>query len=125
MAGGRASIPIGRTIRLTNFLTWYRSIFFGSKTIDRVVVYSVQEELNNFGGIDPTDTDNCFVYVLVDFTIEGWNGNNWVTLATVADNDLCKRSVTFAPFSTDQIRISKFSGSMIRLQPNPDGPDLF
>ena len=33
--------------------------FFGNKTIDRVVVYSVQEELNNFGGIDPTDTDNC------------------------------------------------------------------
>ena len=80
--------------------------FFGNKTIDRVVVYSVQEELNNFGGIDPTDTDNCFVYVLVDFTVEGWNGNNWVTLATVADNDLCKRTVTFAPFSTDQIRIN-------------------
>ena len=80
--------------------------FFGNKTIDRVVVYSVQEELNHFGGIDPTDTDNCFVYVLADFTVEGWNGNNWVTLGTVEDNDLCKRTVTFAPFSTDQIRIN-------------------
>jgi type II secretory pathway pseudopilin PulG len=80
--------------------------FFGNKTIDRIVVYSVQEELNHFGGIDPTDTDNCYVYVLADFTVEGWNGNNWVTLATVADNDLCKRTVTFAPFSTDQIRIN-------------------
>jgi len=80
--------------------------FSGNKTIDRVVVYSVQEELNHFGGIDPSDTDTCYVYVLVDFTVEGWNGNNWVTLATVTDNELCKRTVTFAPFSTDQIRIN-------------------
>jgi hypothetical protein len=80
--------------------------FFGSKTIDRVVVYSVQEEANNFGGIDPTDTDVCQVYGLVDFTVEGWNGNNWVTLGTVTDNELCKRTVTFAPFTTDQIRIN-------------------
>jgi hypothetical protein len=80
--------------------------FFGNKTIDRVVVYSVQEELNHFGGIDPTDTDNCYVYVLADFTVEGWNGNDWVTLGTVAGNDLCKRTVTFAPFSTDQIRVN-------------------
>jgi hypothetical protein len=80
--------------------------FSGNKTIDRVVVYSVQEELNNFEGIDPTDTDNCFVYVLVDFAVEGWNGNDWETLGTVTGNDLCKRTVTFAPFSTDQIRIS-------------------
>jgi hypothetical protein len=80
--------------------------FFGSKTIDRVVVYSVQEELKNFGGIDPTDSDNCYVYVLADFTVQGWNGNDWATLATVSGNDLCKRTVTFAPISTDQIRIN-------------------
>jgi hypothetical protein len=80
--------------------------FPGSKTIDRVVLFSVQEELNNFSGIDPTDTDNCFVYVVAAFTVEGWDGSNWVTLASVEDNDLCKRTVTFAPFSTDQIRIS-------------------
>src|SRR5262249_24089714 len=67
--------------------------FFGRKTIDRVDVYSVQEELNDFEGIDPTDTDTCSVYGLVDFTVEGWNGNNWATLATVTDNELCKRTV--------------------------------
>ena len=80
--------------------------FFGPKRIDRVVVYSVQEEANHFGGIDPTDADNCYVYVLVDFTVEGWNGSSWVTLGSVTDNDLCKRTVTFAPFTTDQIRIN-------------------
>jgi hypothetical protein len=78
--------------------------FSGSKTIDRVVVYSVQD--NNFDGVDPTDTDPCYVYGLVDFTVEGWNGRDWVTLGDVADNLLCKRTVTFPPFTTDQIRIN-------------------
>ena len=78
--------------------------FSGNKTIDRVVVYSVQD--NYFDGVDPTDSDTCSVYVLVDFTVQAWNGRDWVALATVADNDLCKRTVTFAPITTDQIRIS-------------------
>ena len=78
--------------------------FFGNKTIDRVVVYSVQD--NYFDGVDPTDTDPCYVYGLVDFTVEGWNGRDWVTLANVTDNLLCKRTVTFLPFTTDQIRIN-------------------
>jgi hypothetical protein len=78
--------------------------FFGSKTIDRVVVYSVQD--NYFDGIDPTDTDLCFVYGLVDFTVEGWNGSDWVTLGDVTDNLLCKRTVSFPPFTTDQIRVN-------------------
>jgi hypothetical protein len=78
--------------------------FFGSKTIDRVVVYSVQD--NYFDAIDPTDTDPCYIYGLVDFTVEGWNGRDWINLAAVTDNVLCKRTVTFAPFDTDQIRIN-------------------
>ena len=78
--------------------------FFGNKTIDRVVVYSVQD--NYFDGVDPTDTDPCYVYGLVDFTVEGWNGRDWVTLGNVTDNLLCKRTVTFLPFTTDQIRIN-------------------
>ena len=46
--------------------------FFGTKMIDRVVVYSVQD--NYFDGIDPTDSDPCYIYGLVDFTVEAWNG---------------------------------------------------
>ena len=78
--------------------------FFGNKMIDRVVVYSVQD--NYFDGVDPTDTDLCYIYGLVDFTVEGWNGRDWLTLANVTDNLLCKRTVTFLPFTTDQIRIN-------------------
>jgi len=78
--------------------------FFGMKTIDRVVVYSVQD--NYFDGVDPTDTDPCYVYGLVDFTVEGWSDGQWVTLGNVTDNLLCKRTLTFPPLTTDQIRIT-------------------
>ena len=78
--------------------------FFGRKTLDRVVVYSVQD--NVFDGVDPTDDEPCYVYGLVDFTVEGWNGRDWVTLGNVTDNLLCKRTVTFPPFTTDAIRIN-------------------
>ena len=78
--------------------------FFGRKTIDRVVVYSVQD--NYFDGVDPTDDDPCYVYGLVDFTVEGFDGRNWVTLGDVTDNLLCKRTVDFPPFTTDAIRIN-------------------
>jgi hypothetical protein len=78
--------------------------FFGTKTIDRVVVYSVQD--NYFDGVDAAGADECFVYGLVEFSVQGWNGREWVTLGNVSDNVLCKRTVSFPPFMTDQIRIT-------------------
>jgi len=45
-------------------------------------------------------------YGLRDYTVQGWNGSSWVNLATVTGNNLVKRSVTFAAFTTDRIRIS-------------------
>ena len=45
-------------------------------------------------------------YGITDFTVQGWNGSAWVTLATVSGNNLVKRSVTFAAFTTDRIRVN-------------------
>ena len=42
---------------------------------------------------------------LTDFAVQGFDGANWVTLATVSGNRLVKRSVTFAPYATDRMRI--------------------
>ncbi len=38
--------------------------------------------------------------------MQGWNGTGWVTLGTVAGNTLVKRTVSFAAFATDRIRIT-------------------
>src|SRR4029077_4282161 len=40
------------------------------------------------------------------FTVQGWNGTSWITLATVSGNTLVKRSVSFPATSTDRIRIN-------------------
>ncbi len=83
---------------------WLQVTFNGSKRIDRVVVYSVQD--NWTSPIQPTDTLTGSLYVVRNFTVQGWNGASWVTLATVTGNSLIKRTVTFSQYTTDRIRIN-------------------
>ena len=83
---------------------WVEVRFRGSKRIDRVIVFSVQD--NWSAPVEPSATLTGSVYVLRDFTVQGWNGSAWVTLGTVAGNNLVKRTVSFAAFTTDRIRIN-------------------
>ena len=77
--------------------------FNGSKTIDQVVVYSLQD--NYTQPMEPTDSQTFSLYGIKDFTVEGRSGGTWVTLATVSNNTLVKRTVTFAAFTTDAVRV--------------------
>jgi hypothetical protein len=86
------------------FPDWVQINFNGSKSIDHVVVYSVQDNYTN--PVEPTDTMSFSLYGLVDFTVQGWDGANWVTLATVSGNNLIKRTATFSSYTTDRIRIN-------------------
>jgi len=86
------------------FPDWVQINFNGVKTIDRAVVYSVQD--NYLAPVEPTDTTTFSLRGITDFQVQGYNGTSWVTLATVAGNNLVKRSVTFTPFPTDRIRIN-------------------
>ena len=79
-------------------------VFNGTKTIDRVVVYTVQD--NYASPIEPTDTLTFSQYGITNFTVEGWNGSAWVTLATVSGNNLIKRTTTFTAYTTDRIRVN-------------------
>jgi hypothetical protein len=83
---------------------WVQVAFSGTKTIDRVVVYTVQDNYANPS--EPTDTQTFSLYGVTAFTVQGQQGKKWVTLAKVVGNSLVKRSVTFPPFSTNRIRIS-------------------
>ena len=69
-----------------------------------MVVYSLQDNYCN--PVEPTDTLTFSLYGITAFTVEGWNGANWVTLATVSGNTLVKRTVSFAAYTTDRIRIN-------------------
>jgi hypothetical protein len=82
---------------------WVQVAFDGVKRIDRVVVYTLQDDFSS--PVEPEDTTTFSLYGVVDFTVQGWNGSAWVTLAGVAGNNLVKRTVNFAPFTTDRVRI--------------------
>jgi len=90
------------------FPDWVQINFSGSKTIDHVVVYTVQDNFNS--PVEPTDTMTFTTWGLTDFTVQGWNGSAWVTLGTVSNNNLVKRTVNFAAYTTDRIRINITNG---------------
>ena len=83
---------------------WVQINFSGTKTIDRVVVYTQQDNYAN--PVEPTDTLTFSLYGVTGFTVQGWNGSSWVTLATVSGNNLVKRSVSFSAFTTSAIRVN-------------------
>ena len=83
---------------------WVEIDFNGSKTIDHVIVYTVQD--NYTSPVEPTDTLTFGLYGVTDFTVQGWNGVSWVTLGTVSGNHLVKRTVNFTATTTDRIRIN-------------------
>ena len=86
------------------FPDWVQIAFNGSKTIDRVVVYTLQDNFNQ--PVEPTDSTTFATYGITAFTVQGWNGTSWITLATVSGNTLVKRTVSFAPTTTDRIRVN-------------------
>jgi hypothetical protein len=83
---------------------WVEIDFNGSKTIDHVIVYTVQDNWQN--PVEPTDSMTFGLYGITDFTVQGWNGASWVTLGTVSGNHLVKRTVNFTATTTDRIRIN-------------------
>jgi hypothetical protein len=86
------------------FPDWIQVNFTGTRTIDRVVVYSVQD--NYLTPVEPTNTMTFSLRGISGFNVQGFNGSTWVTLATISGNRLVKRSVTFPPFATDRIRVN-------------------
>src|SRR5439155_1047495 len=101
---GGTSIGGWAAATANNFPDWVQINFSGSKTIDHVVVYTVQDNWQS--PVEPTDTMTFTLWGLTDFTVQGWNGSAWVTLGTVSGNNLVKRTVYFTAYTTDRIRIN-------------------
>jgi hypothetical protein len=85
------------------FPDWVEIDFNGSKTIDHVIVYSVQD--NSFAPVDPSDTLTFTLNGITAFDVNAWNGSAWVTLGSVTNNNLVKRSVSFPATTTSKIQI--------------------
>ncbi|WP_239250550.1 fibronectin type III domain-containing protein, partial [Candidatus Nitrotoga sp. M5] len=83
---------------------WVQINFNGTKDVNRVVLYTLQDNYPN--PIEPTDTLTFSNWGVTGFTVQGWDGSAWVTLATVNGNNLVKRTVNFASYTTDRIRVN-------------------
>ncbi len=60
--------------------------------------------------VDPPSTLTFTQYGVTDFQVQSWNGAAWVTLGSVAGNNLVKRQVSFTATTTDRIRVNVTGG---------------
>ncbi len=90
------------------FPDWVQITFSGPKTIDQVIVYSMQD--NYASPVDPPSTLTFTRYGVTDFQVQSWNGAAWVALGSVAGNNLVKRQVSFTATTTDRIRVNVTGG---------------
>src|SRR5215217_1216011 len=87
------------------FPDWLQIDFNGSKTIDEIDVFTVQDNWQNPS--EPTETMTFSSYGLTGFDVQYWNGSSWVTVpgGSVTGNNKVWRKFTFAPLTTSKIRV--------------------
>ena len=87
------------------FPDWVQITFNGQKTINQVIVYTLQDNFTN--PVDPPANLTFTLYGVTAFQVQGWNGSAWVNLgAAVSGNNLVKRPVSFPAFTTNSIRVN-------------------
>jgi subtilisin family serine protease len=84
---------------------WLEIDFNGSKTIDEIDVFTVQD--NYSAPAAPTPTMTFSLYGVRDFTVEYWTGSAWATVpgGVVVSNSLVWRQFTFTAITTTKIRV--------------------
>jgi len=84
---------------------WLQVDFNGSKTIDEIDLFCVQDNYSN--PVDVTSTLTFTQYGVTDFHLQYWNGSAWVdvTGGNVTNNNLVWRRFNFAPITTTKIRV--------------------
>ncbi len=84
---------------------WLQVNFSGSKAIDEVNVFSMQD--NYSAPIEPTPTQTFGYWGLRAFEVQYWNGTAWAAVpgGAVTNNNLVWRRLVFAPVTTTRIRV--------------------
>ena len=84
---------------------WIEVAFNGSKTIDEVSVFSMQDAYT--APVEPTATMTFTSFGLRAFQIQYWDGATWVNIpgAAVITNNLVWRKFNFTPVTTTKIRV--------------------
>lgn len=88
------------------FPDWWQVDFSGTKTINEIDVFTLQD--NYSSPADPTDTMTFSTGGATAYTVQYWNGSAWTTVTggSVTGNNKIARKFTFAPISTTKIRVT-------------------
>jgi hypothetical protein len=89
------------SVTANSFAEWVQIAFNGQRNIDRVIGYTYANP------VDPPAKMTFMLYGVTSFQVQGWNG--WVRVnlgAAVSGNNLVKRPVNFAAFTTNMIRVN-------------------
>jgi uncharacterized membrane protein len=84
---------------------WLEVTFSGTKTIDEVSVFSMQDSYT--APVEPTPTMTFANFGLRAFEVQYWTGSSWAPIpgAAITNNNLVWRRFTFAPVTTTKIRV--------------------
>ncbi len=84
--------------------------FDGSKTIDEIRVYTLQDNFQS--PTEPTESMTCEFHGLIDFDVQVWSGTAWVTVpgGAIRGNNKVISTVTFPAVTTSKIRIHCLNG---------------
>lgn len=106
-----------------NYPDWLQVNFAGSKTINEISLYTLQDGFAN--AVEPTldltfNTANNTGSGIRDFDVQYWNGTTWTTVpnGSVTGNNRVWRQFTFAPITTDKIRVVINKGAVWTSIPN-------
>ena len=85
---------------------WLQVSFSGSKTINEIDVFTLQDDLYN--PVEPTENKTFSSYGIVDFQVQYWNGSSWQTVSggSVTGNNKVWKKFTFSNITTDKIRVN-------------------
>jgi subtilisin family serine protease len=88
-----------------SFPDWLQVDFNGTKIIDEVDVYTLQD--NYTSATEPTESMTFSLYGLTGYEVQYWNGSGWVTVpgGSVTGNNKVWKKVTFSPLTTTRIRV--------------------
>ena len=87
------------------FPDWLQIDFAGSKTIDEIDVFTLQDNWGN--PAEPTETMTFSQWGLTGYEVQYWDGSAWVTVpgGNVTGNNKVWRRFTFSPITTTKIRV--------------------
>jgi RHS repeat-associated protein len=87
------------------FPQWVQVDFNGSKSIDEIDVFTVQDNWENPS--EPTESMTFSNYGLTGFDVQYWNGSSWVTVpgGSITSNNKVWKKITFSAITTTKIRV--------------------